>query len=262
MPTSATIGRPDPYHFFGTYAGIPFWQGGLTLLAAAPGIGKTSWLLRMVHEAAGDIPAALGCYEHTPEEQRYRLRRQAEAVVAGAHARAPEGAVERELARSAAGVLLHLSPYEDTLRALEDRLLSDYGFPRRGPAFLAVDYLQRIPVLGPGGMVTDRTRAGQAAVLLHELARRHGWAVISASAIRAAAFDGVPRLEDLLGEESIAFEPDRVLMVERTGLKACGCAQLCLHTLKDRTGPLGSRPFQFWGERFYPALEGERHGPC
>ena len=28
-------------------ASLPFWPGGLSLLAAAPGLGKTSWLLRI-----------------------------------------------------------------------------------------------------------------------------------------------------------------------------------------------------------------------
>jgi hypothetical protein len=263
MPTSATIGDPDPYHTFAIYAGIPFWQGGLTLLAAAPGIGKTSWLLRMVHEASQSIPACLGCYEHTPEEQRYRLRRQAEARSAGAHANAKEKSVEDELAKSAEAVLLYLSHSEDTIRAVEETLIVDYGFPQFGQALLAMDYLQRIPVLGLTGMITDRRRGAQAAVLLHEVARRHGWAVIAASATNGESFNQSPRLEDLLGDESIAFEPDRVLMIERLGILPCSCARLKVHTLKDRTGPIKSTTFQFWGERFYPALENECHdGHC
>ena len=61
-------------------------QTASALLAAAPGIGKTSWLLRMVYEAAaGQVPAAIGCYEHTAEELRYRLYLQAKATIAGAH---------------------------------------------------------------------------------------------------------------------------------------------------------------------------------
>jgi len=74
MPRVGTLGSPKPYEFFGTYAGISFWPGGLTLLAAAPGVGKTSWLLRMLFEGADDgIPSAIGCYEHTAEELKYRL---------------------------------------------------------------------------------------------------------------------------------------------------------------------------------------------
>ena len=29
MPRSGTIGNVDPYRFFGTFAGLPFWGGGL-----------------------------------------------------------------------------------------------------------------------------------------------------------------------------------------------------------------------------------------
>jgi len=148
------LGDPQPYTFFGTFGGLPFWPGGLTLLAAAPGVGKTSWLLRMIHEAAGaDIPAALGCYEHTAEELKYRLRRQAEAAVAGSHGTASPQAVEAILARGGEAVLLSLSDQEDTVRAVEEMLLMDYGFPDRGTALLALDYLQRAPVVGLAGMV-------------------------------------------------------------------------------------------------------------
>lgn len=86
MTRIASTGIPNPYHFFGTYAGLPFGGGGLTLLAAAPGIGKTSWMLRMLLEAASErVPSAIGCYEHTEDELKYRLSKQAESKVAGAH---------------------------------------------------------------------------------------------------------------------------------------------------------------------------------
>ena len=121
MPRSGTLGNPQPYTPFGVFAGLPFWGGGLTLLAAAPGIGKTSWLLRMLYEAASvQIPSAIGCYEHTPEELRYRLYRQVEAITSGPHTPASERQVETSLARASEAVLLHLSYQEDTVRALED----------------------------------------------------------------------------------------------------------------------------------------------
>ena len=83
MARVATTGNPTPYQFFGTFAGLPFWSGGLTLLAAAPGIGKTSWLLRMLYEASdARFPAAIGCYEHTTDELKYRLHLQSQAAIA------------------------------------------------------------------------------------------------------------------------------------------------------------------------------------
>jgi replicative DNA helicase len=86
MARIGVTGIPDPYHFFGTFAGLPFWGGGLTLLSAAPGIGKTSWVLRMLLNAAAlGMPSALGCYEHTEDELKFRLSKQAEAMIGGPH---------------------------------------------------------------------------------------------------------------------------------------------------------------------------------
>jgi len=289
MPRSALISDPQPYTYFGTFAGLPFWPGGLTLLAAAPGVGKTSWMLRMVAEAAAlGFPAALGCYEHTAEELKYRLRMQAEAATAGAHgaehslSQADNEAVEKYLAASSETVLLPLSDAEDTIRAIEETLTQDYGFPGRGPALLAVDYLQRVPVVGLTGLLSEEQRGGEAAAMLRGLARRRGWAVIAAAAIRGSAFNANidefdpstssgqrpsatlrAGLSALVGDERAGYEPDRVLLLSRNGAShhLCGCVDLDIHTLKDRTGPVRRWQMMFWGERFYPALEseGSRH---
>jgi len=262
MPRAGLLGDPEPYTFFGEFAGLPFWPGGLTLLAAAPGVGKTSWLLRMVHEAAGaGIPAALGCYEHTTGELKYRLRRQAEAVVAGPHAAAAPQAVEACLARGGQAVLLALSDREDTVRAVEETLLMDYGFPEKGAALLALDYLQRTPVVGLSGMVPEARRGGEAAAALRVLGRRRGWALIAACALRAAGFAGTGELADLLGDERVAYEADRVLLLRREDRpRDCGCVTVSAWTLKDRTGPQRSFELEFWGERFYPSLRVDGHG--
>jgi hypothetical protein len=261
MPRAATLGNPQPYLSFGTFAGLPFWGGGLTLLAAAPGIGKTSWLLRMLFEAAAmHVPAAIGCYEHTPEELRYRLFLQVEAMLHGPHDDLPYEAVERKLACASESVLLSLNSQEDTVRGLEDMLLHDYAFPQQGPAFLAVDYLNRVPVVGLTGLMSEAGRSGEAAAALRELARRHGWAVIAAAALKSEDFQEGEELSALLGDERVPYEADRVLIVKRGGaVLPCGCAPLEVVTLKDRTGPPRRWPMQFWGARFYPALAEEFH---
>jgi len=259
MPRSGTLGNPQPYEHFGTFAGLPFWKGGLTLLAAAPGIGKTSWLLRMVYEAAaGQVPAAIGCYEHTAEELRYRFYLQAKATIAGAHEPVAEAPVERALARASESVLLPLSYEEDTVRSLEDRLLHDYAFPVQGAALVAVDYLNRVPVLGLTGMLSEEGRSGEAAAALRALARRHGWAVIAAAALKSEYFESGEELSALLGDERVPYEADRILIIQRAGeVLDCGCAPLEVFTSKDRTGPQRQWRLHFWGERFYPALENE-----
>jgi len=48
MTRAGTVTQSSPYQFFGTFGGVPFWPGSLTLLPASPGAGKTSLLLKMV----------------------------------------------------------------------------------------------------------------------------------------------------------------------------------------------------------------------
>jgi len=265
MPRVATLSNPRPYNVFGTFAGLPFWPGGLTLLAAAPGVGKTSWLLRMVHEAsASGFPAALGCYEHSAEELHFRLRLQCEAATSGAHASATGEIVERELARSGSAVLLALQDSADTIRSIEEALIEDFGFPKYGPALVAIDYLQRVPVLGLTGLVPEERRGGEAAVALRGLGRKRGWAIIAASALRLSAFASTEKMDlnVLLGDERVSYEPDRVVAAYRKQTFSCGCATLSTQILKDRTGSIREWPMEFWGARFYPVIEGDiEHGP-
>jgi hypothetical protein len=262
MARIGVTGIPDPYHFFGTFAGLPFWGGGLTLLSAAPGIGKTSWMLRMLLNAAAlGGPSALGCYEHTEDELKFRLSKQAEAMVAGPHAGVNVKDVEDILAQSANGILMALDDKKDTVRTLEESLLKLYGFPEKGSALVLVDYLSRVPVAGLTGIQPVETRSGDAAIELREMAKRHGWAVLAAAALDAASFAGreVFDLSDLFGDERVPYTADRVYVIARRGQPiSCGCVDLAIHTLKDRTGPIRDWDIQFWGERFYPALEGER----
>ena len=261
MPRSGTLGNPQPYTPFGVFAGLPFWGGGLTLLAAAPGIGKTSWLLRMLFESSSmHIPSAIGCYEHTPEELHYRLFLQGEAMISGPHAPAPQEKVEMALALASEAVLLSLNSQEDTVRALEDMLIHDYAFPEKGPALIAVDYLNRVPVVGLTGMMNEEGRSGEAAAALREMARHHDWAIIAAAALKSENFKDANDLSALLGDERVPYEADRVLVIQRHGeVPKCGCAPLEVNTWKDRTGPPRHFPIQFWGSRFYPAFADEFH---
>lgn len=178
--------KENPYHYFGNFRGMPFWGGSLTLLGAAPGIGKTSWLLGMLMEASAQkISSVLACYEHTPEELLFRLQAQAVASIAGPHDELNDSQkAEEVLAKSATGLVLSLNDREDTIPGIEKNLLKTYGFPTYGYAFVAVDYLQRIPVVGTTGLVSEAYRGGEAAAELRKMARRHNWAVI------ATALDG------------------------------------------------------------------------
>lgn len=209
------------------------------------------------------VPAAIGCYEHTEDELKYRLSRQAEAKAGGAHGNAFGRDMEAILAQGAEGVLLALSDKTDTIRSLEEALLKLYGFPEKGHALVLVDYLNRIPVVGLSGIQPVEVRSGDAAIELREMAKRHGWAVLAAAALDAESFtkeSGIYDLSDLFGDERVPYTADRVYLISRvdTCLSGCGCVDLRVHTLKDRTGPIRQFEMQFWGERFYPALESEK----
>jgi len=105
-------------------------RAGFTLLTASPGAGKTSWLLRMVFEgAAFGIPSAIACYEHTEEELKYRLRRQAQAMVVGAHDSAGDIDTEMQLAKCGAAVLMATDYKENTVRSIRRRITESVSLP-------------------------------------------------------------------------------------------------------------------------------------
>ena len=219
----------------------------------------------MLLEAASErMPCAIGCYEHTEDELKYRLSKQAEAKMGGAHGPVIRVEVEAILARSAEGVLLALNDKTDTIRSLEECLLKLYGFPEKGNALVLVDYLNRVPVVGLSGIQPVEVRSGDAAIELREMAKRHGWAVLAAAALDAESFakeSGIYDLSDLFGDERVPYTADRVYLIARDGLSLfpCSCVDLTVHTLKDRTGSVRQFNMQFWGERFFPALESEKH---
>jgi hypothetical protein len=69
-------------------------------------------------------------------------------------------------------------------------------------------------------------------------------------------------LSALLGDERVPYEADRVMLIQRSGtVQECGCVALDVHTLKNRVGPAQTWQLTFWGERFYPVLEGEGSHP-
>ena len=263
-----TVTGTNAYKVFGTFAGVPFWGGGLTLIAAPPGAGKTSWALEMVTEAAAQgFPAAIGCYEHTEDELASRIHRQAAGRVFGPHPRMDEEAEQRDprvvrwIAEAGNAVLSSLNGATDTIRIYEDMLLRDEGFPARGEALVVLDYLQRAPVINRvGQLITDDTRAGEAAAALKRIAIRHNWAVVAISALEKQFFTTADlehlrnnpeqALAALLGDERLPYEADRVFVLYKLETKPCGCCyRLAWLTAKNRLGTTGVREIEFWGQR-------------
>lgn len=259
MSRVGVVGKPNPYQFFGTFAGLPLWKGGLTLLPAAPGVGKTSWAGRMLLEAsAAGIPSAHLCYEHTEEELKFRLYKQAEAQLAGPHGKVSDKKLEDRLALSANAVLESLNAQEDTPRAIEDMLINRYGFPSKGPALVIVDYLSCVPVYTYAGAVPPERQAGEATYQLRDVGRRHDWAFVVPAALKSTHFESGDDLDGLFGDERVGYGADRVLLLRREGKqRSCGCTRLVVKTIKDRSGPPRTWHLDFWGSRFYTALEDE-----
>jgi hypothetical protein len=42
-----------------------------------------------------------------------------------------------------------------------------------------------------------------------------------------------------------------------SAVRDCGCVTLTVHVVKDRTERVRTWPMDFWGARFYPAVEAE-----
>ena len=112
-------------------------------------------------------------------------------------------------------------------------------------------------MVGLTGLVPVEYRSGEAAAALREMAKRHGWAIIAAAALKSDAFTKtLPGLEDLFGDERVPYEADRVIFLRKDELpRPCGCVHLTALTMKDRTDKIRTWPMDFWGERFYPPLK-------
>jgi len=274
MPFLNRVPDRNPYEPFAVAAGLPLWPGGLTLVAAAPGVGKTSWTLDLAAQVArsGSFAAFL-CYEHTPEELRARLRAQTLGRLVGPHPRDTDrdafaAEVEAALARTARLFLEMPHDREDTPNRIEAALKQSIP---AGPALIVVDYLQRVPFVDPFGrsLTMQEGRAGAVTAAFKRMALEHDWHVMLIAALEKrhyttgdlhAALERNPAaaLAALLGDERVAYEADRVVVLFRTGNRACGCCYDGRYVVaKDRTGPVHSRPFAFWGRVFLPRMEHE-----
>ena len=173
--------------------------------------------------------------------------------------------VEAVLARSAEGVLLALNDKSDTIRSFEEVFAEALWFSREGKCACPGGLFESHSCGGTlYGIQPVEVRSGDAAIELRDMAKRHGWAVLAAAALEAESFfkeSGVYDLSDLFGDERVPYTADRVYLISRDGLSLlpCSCVDLMVHTLKDRTGPVRQFKMQFWGERFYPALEAEKN---
>ncbi len=257
-----------PAPFF-RFAGFDFRPGGLTLLAAAPGAGKTSWLLALLAEATRQrVPAALLCYELTPDEIIDRLREQAAGLVVGPHEEITteeERQQQERLIANAAGLFLDTPSARDTPERLRTRIRDAFA-DKKGPVLVGVDYLQRVPYVDSLGRLLgpDQGRDGVVTGVFKQMAQEEGWHIILVAALEKGSFafeehqrllqtNPATALAALLGDERVAYDPDRVLVLFRSETLSCGCCyNLNMLVAKDRTGPVRRLAWRFYGRRYLP----------
>jgi len=228
--------RPDAGPFL-HFHGFPFRAGEVTLLAAAPGAGKTSWALALASTAtAQKIPTGFFCYEMTPYEILERLGRQATGKTLSDPHDEPDGEEGQRLLAQAGMMLVETPTEKDT----PDRLVQimEEAFPHASPALLVV-------VVGK----------------FKRIAQEKGWHVLLIAALEKTFF--VPDMEllqnparilaTLLGDERVVYDPDRVLALFRGKTHSCGCCyDLNLVVAKDRRGPVQVQAWVFRGRWFLP----------
>jgi hypothetical protein len=245
---------------------IALRPGSLILIAGPPGAGKTILLMQALAAWAGEgIPAAAFNYEHTAEEMDMRLLSAARALAAGPHGEADPAAVRAIAGRWQGLFRVRADRKLDTPSALVRRLLG-WGFPQPGSALVGVDYLQLVPLYGPGVEADPFARARRTAEALKEMALRFGWTVAAIAAPDMGALqrwrmDGGTPEEDPEGLMALLpgpFEADMVIWLDRQPPAPCGCRRVGVWVVKDRAGPPRRLEAGLWGERFFLDWEG-RH---
>ena len=265
MPRLVTLiqasSRPDAGPFL-HFHGFPFRAGEVTLLAAAPGAGKTSWALALASTAtAQKIPTGFFCYEMTPYEILERLGRQATGKTLADPHDEPDGEEGQRLLAQAGMMLVETPTEKDT----PDRLVQimEEAFPHASPALLVVDYLQRVPYVDHEGrrLGAHQGRDGTVVGKFKRIAQEKGWHVLLIAALEKTFF--VPDMKllqnparilaTLLGDERVVYDPDRVLALFRGKTHSCGCCyDLNLVVAKDRRGPVQVQAWVFRGRWFLP----------
>jgi replicative DNA helicase len=236
----------------------------LIIVAARPGVGKSSLAMTMALNAAVDAGAAVGVF--SLEMSRDQLMQRMVAMRTGISTkRLRTGALRAdELPRvmEALGFLSELSiSVEDTpaitITDLRNRARRLHA--RTGLDLVVVDYLQLVRAARAEGRVQE---VGEIARGLKHLARELNVPVIALSQL-SRAVEGrashVPMLSDLRESGELEQAADIVMFIYREelydGAGQRGGAEL--HVAKHRNGPLGIVPLAFdaMTTRFSPSKE-------
>jgi len=234
------------------------WRPGqLVILAARPGVGKTSLAMQYAAAAASTVGALVLTFEMSAPELLRLVLGQGSGV-------APSVIRRRAFAPSVRAKVMHVGDrlktpesrlwIDDTARTLTDiQVAARRRVRSHGVKVVVVDYLQ---LVDPGKDRREENRAeavGRLSRGLKMLARDLGIAVIALAQFNRAleSREGhKPRLSDLRESGSIEQDADIVLAIHRETNPSetksdAGAAELIF--LKHRGGPLGVIPMRFEG---------------
>ncbi len=257
--------------------------GGLYVLAARPGVGKTSLALKIVANIAGHSEHKHGVLFFSLEVDRKDLVKKLLSAEAGVEFKALETGVlephEMDLLAASASAFkqwkLDLMDVSDlTVQALRSvvkrRMLETNGELK----LVVLDYLQLLNSARPDA--SEYEKVSEISRVLKVMARELRIPVMALSQMSRDSEKGVgtqprdPRLSDLRGSGSIEQDADAVIFMHRTdtgdGGKSDDCRKVKIIVAKNRFGPTGECAMNFYPAkmRFEMAAreepqEGEEH---
>ena len=237
--------------------------GGLYVLAARPGVGKTSLALKIVANIAGHSDDKNGVLFFSLEVDRKDLVKKLLSAEASVEFKALENGsldsheMERlaETAKMFKGWLLDLMDVSDmTVQGLRSivkrRMLETNGQLK----LVVLDYLQLLN--SARAEANEYEKVSEISRVLKVMARELRIPVVALSQMSRESEKGVsttprePRLSDLRGSGSIEQDADAVLFIHRVdggeGSKNDECRRIKVIVAKNRFGPTGSASMNFF----------------
>lgn len=235
--------------------------GGLYVLAARPGVGKTSLALKIVANIAGHETAPQGVLFFSLEVDRKDLVKKLLSAAAGIDFRKLEtGALEpdemerlAEAAKSFKGWQLDLMDVSDlTIQSLRSvvrrRVLETSGNLK----LVVLDYLQLLN--SARSDANEYEKVSEISRVLKVMARELRIPVMALSQMSRDSEKGhgaaprEPRLSDLRGSGSIEQDADAVIFMHRDGegSKPDECRRIKVIIAKNRFGPTGLTAMNFY----------------
>jgi replicative DNA helicase len=245
--------------------------GGLYVLAARPGVGKTSFALKMVANIASSSDARQGVLLFSLEVDRIDLLKKLLAAETGVDFTALDTglikAEEMELVQQAGerlkGWHLHLMDVADlTVHALRSVVKRQVLEQQGNLKLVVLDYLQLLNSNRPDA--TEYEKVSEISRILKLLAMDLKIPVLALSQMSRDSERGTgsaprePRLSDLRGSGSIEQDADAVIFMHRTdggeGSREDEVRKIKVIVAKNRFGPTGSSGMDFYPSkmRFVP----------